>query len=75
MSGYQDFSYVKQAIALNACNYVLKPMEDQELIEELTKVRIELDRLRDRKETERAYQLMVPILKNQYLPANSPEAL
>nr|WP_308116264.1 helix-turn-helix domain-containing protein [Paenibacillus lautus] len=67
VSGYQDFSYVKQAIALNACNYVLKPMEDQELIEELTKVRIELDRLHDRKETERAYQLMVPILKNQYL--------
>lgn len=67
VSGYQDFSYVKQAIALNACNYVLKPMQDEELIEELTKVRLELDRLQDRKETERAYQQMIPILKNQFL--------
>ncbi|CAM3374951.1 response regulator [Paenibacillus lactis] len=66
VSGYQDFSYVKQAIALKACNYVLKPMEDEELIEALTKVKEELDRLHERKETERAYQQMVPILKNQY---------
>ena len=67
VSGYQDFGYVKQAIALNACSYVLKPMEDQELIDALTKVRMELDRLHERKETEEAYQQMIPILKNQYL--------
>ncbi|MUG66105.1 response regulator [Paenibacillus campinasensis] len=67
ISGYQDFSYVKQAIALNACSYVLKPMEDEELIQELTKARQELDRLHRRKETERAYQQMIPILKHQYL--------
>ncbi|RAR44854.1 helix-turn-helix domain-containing protein [Paenibacillus sp. MDMC362] len=67
VSGYQDFGYVKQAIALNACSYVLKPMEDQELIDALTKVRLELDRLHERKETEEAYQQMIPILKNQYL--------
>lgn len=67
VSGYQDFSYIKQAIALNACNYVLKPMQDEELIEELKNVRRELDRLHDRKETERAYQQMIPMLKNQLL--------
>ncbi|GAB6926778.1 hypothetical protein JCM10914A_07610 [Paenibacillus sp. JCM 10914] len=67
VSGYQDFSYVKQAIALNACNYVLKPMEDEELIEALMKAKLDLDKLQERKETERAYQEMIPILKNQYL--------
>ncbi|MFD2613614.1 response regulator transcription factor [Paenibacillus gansuensis] len=43
VSGYQDFHYAKQAIALNASGYVLKPMDDQELIHSLAKVRDALD--------------------------------
>ncbi|MFC7681110.1 response regulator [Paenibacillus sp. GCM10028914] len=67
VSGYQDFGYVKQAIALNACSYVLKPMDDKELIDALIKVRHELDRDLEQQKTELAYQQMVPIFKNQYL--------
>lgn len=67
VSGYQDFGYVKQAIALNACSYVLKPMDDKELIDALNKVRRELDRELEQQQTEIAYQQMVPIFKNQYL--------
>lgn len=67
VSGYQDFGYVKQAIALNACSYVLKPMDDKELIDALSKVRRELDRDKEQQITELAYLQMVPIFKNQYL--------
>jgi two-component system response regulator YesN len=64
VSGYQDFSYVKQALSLNAVNYVLKPMDDQELIDSLLKVRDDLDQERVRQD---AYWQMVPIVKNEYL--------
>lgn len=67
VSGYQDFGYVKQAIALNACSYVLKPMDDAELIDALNKVRRELDRDKEQQITELAYLQMVPMFKNQYL--------
>ena len=32
VSGFQEFSYVQQALSLKAYSYVLKPMEDSELI-------------------------------------------
>lgn len=64
VSGYQDFSYVKQALSLNAVNYVLKPMDDQELIDSLLKVRDVLDHEQERQNT---YGQMVPIVKNEYM--------
>lgn len=64
VSGYQDFSYVKQALSLNAVEYVLKPMDDQELIDILIKVRKDLDQKRVRENT---YWQMVPIVKNELL--------
>lgn len=67
VSGYQDFGYVKQAMALNACSYVLKPMDDRELIEALEKVRRKLDSQRVVRETEHAYRQMIPMVKHQYL--------
>ncbi|MBJ6363230.1 response regulator [Paenibacillus sp. MAHUQ-46] len=67
VSGYQDFHYVKQALYLNACSYVLKPMDDNELIESLKKLRDELDEQRKRQETEQQYRRMVPLIKNEYL--------
>ncbi|WP_028561572.1 response regulator [Paenibacillus pinihumi] len=67
VSGYQDFHYVKQALSLNACSYVLKPMDDNELIESLKKLREELNEDRKRLETEQQYKRMVPLIKNEYL--------
>ncbi|TFE26979.1 response regulator [Cohnella luojiensis] len=67
VSGYQDFNYLKQAIKLNAYGYVLKPMDDKELIDSLTKVRQDLDLKKRRRETEEVYKQMVPIVKNEYL--------
>ncbi|CAM3477625.1 response regulator [Marinicrinis lubricantis] len=67
VSGHQDFNYVKQALSLNACSYVLKPMDDEELIQSLKKVRNELDADRKRLQTEKAFKRMVPIVKNEYM--------
>jgi two-component system response regulator YesN len=67
VSGHQDFNYVKQALSLNAYSYVLKPMDDQELIQALIKIREELDLEKRRHEKELAYENMVPIVKNEYL--------
>ncbi|RIX60414.1 response regulator [Paenibacillus nanensis] len=67
VSGYQDFHYVKQALSLNACSYVVKPMDDNELIESLRKLRAELDEEKKLLETEQLYKRMVPMAKNEYM--------
>ncbi|GAB6989017.1 response regulator [Paenibacillus pini] len=64
VSGYQDFNYVKQAISLNAYSYVLKPMDDNELIGVLIKIKGELDDEKIRYNTEEAYR---QIAKNEYM--------
>ncbi|MDF2835399.1 MAG: AraC family transcriptional regulator [Paenibacillus sp.] len=67
VSGYQDFNYVKQAMALNACSYVVKPMDDNELIESLQKLSEELGAERQKAETEQFYKGMIPIVRNEHL--------
>ncbi len=44
ISGYEDFQYAKKAIQLNASGYVLKPVDDHEVIRVLTEVANELKR-------------------------------
>ncbi|QGQ95187.1 response regulator [Paenibacillus psychroresistens] len=39
VSGYEDFHYAKKAIQLNASGYVLKPFNDDEMIQVLSDVR------------------------------------
>uniref|UniRef100_UPI0026B39371 response regulator transcription factor n=1 Tax=Paenibacillus selenitireducens TaxID=1324314 RepID=UPI0026B39371 len=67
VSGYQDFNYVKQALSLNACSYVLKPMDDEELVESLRKVTVELYDEKQRREAEQDYLHMIPMAKNELL--------
>lgn len=59
ISGYEDFSYAKQALSLNACSYILKPVNDDEVYDALVKVKAQLDYARGMKETEQAYREMV----------------
>ncbi|SFE25336.1 Helix-turn-helix domain-containing protein [Paenibacillus catalpae] len=56
VSGYQDFHYVKQALSLRAYSYVLKPMDDAELVEALVHVTKELDEVSRRQEEERQWR-------------------
>lgn len=67
VSGYQEFSYVQQALSLKAYNYVLKPMDDSELISTLLKVKQDLDEANKQREVEEAYQKMIPLAKSNML--------
>lgn len=67
VSGYQEFSYVQEALSLKAYSYVLKPMNDKELISSLLKVKRDLDEERKQREVETAYHEMIPIVKSDFL--------
>ncbi|ACT03002.1 response regulator transcription factor [Paenibacillus sp. JDR-2] len=56
VSGYQDFHYVKQALSLRAYSYVLKPMDDSELVDALVHVTKELDEVTRKQEEERQWR-------------------
>lgn len=57
VSSYDDFEYAKQAVSLKAFGYVLKPVNDNEIIDLLKKTKDELDR-------ENAH---APIIRNKLL--------
>lgn len=42
-SGYDDFEYAKQAIKLNVTEYILKPVNSEELSVILKRIRVSLD--------------------------------
>ncbi|WMT39988.1 response regulator [Paenibacillus sp. D2_2] len=67
VSGYQDFHYVKQALSLKACSYVLKPMDDNELIASLKSIIQELIEEERRKEAEEQFGHLKPMAKNDLL--------
>ncbi|MFC4600713.1 response regulator [Cohnella hongkongensis] len=67
VSGYQEFSYVQQALSMKAYNYVLKPMEDAELVSTLKKVRQDLEEAAKQREVEESYRRMIPIAKSNLL--------
>jgi len=46
ISGYEDFQYAKQAIALKADGYILKPVDDKEIVETLKRTVAELEEKR-----------------------------
>ena len=48
-SGYDDFEYAKQAIKLNVTEYILKPVNVEELTAILKRIKVNLDQ--DRKST------------------------
>ncbi|MBD2871030.1 response regulator [Paenibacillus arenilitoris] len=48
LSGYADFAYAKQAIEMDVSGYVLKPIDVEELREELLRIRAKLDQLSGR---------------------------
>ncbi len=43
ITGHEEFAFVRKAMQLGASGYVLKPIEDDEIIENLNKVELELE--------------------------------
>lgn len=67
ISGYEDFQCARQAIALQAAGYVLKPVDDTELYHVLLSVREALDRERRKNQLATAFEESAPLLKSQLI--------
>lgn len=70
-SGYDDFEYAKQAIQLNVTEYILKPVNGQELEDILNRVRVSLDKeIEQRRNIDilrESYLGSLPILRELFL--------
>lgn len=70
-SGFDDFEYAQQAIKLNVTEYILKPVNVEELTRILNKVRENLDQeIEQRRDVDRlreSYLSSLPILRELFL--------
>lgn len=70
-SGYDDFEYAQKAIKLNVTEYILKPVNGQELAQILTRVRTSLDeeieQRRNINSLRESYLGSLPILRELFL--------
>ncbi|MCR2804584.1 response regulator [Paenibacillus soyae] len=67
VSGYEDFQYAKQALSMQASGYILKPVNDNELVGALQTVRTALDNERGQQQLEQSFQQSMVYLKNELL--------
>ncbi|MDE1549099.1 response regulator [Jeotgalibaca caeni] len=56
LSGYSDFSYAKEAIHLGVSSYLLKPVDEEELENELKKIASRMDLKREQRKAIALYQ-------------------
>lgn len=70
-SGFDDFEYAQQAVKLNATEYILKPINSEELVALLQKIKkqidMELSEKRNLDTLNQYYLKSLPILKEQFL--------
>ena len=70
-SGFDEFEYAKEAIRLNVVEYVLKPVNVEELTQILRRVRHTLDaqiaQRRDIEVLRRAYEKSLPLMRERFL--------
>ncbi|TBL81199.1 response regulator [Paenibacillus thalictri] len=71
LSGYEEFEYAKQALALGASDYVLKPVDINELTEIVSKQLQELVKMKEQGEQRQRFMQTIrrslPALRQQYL--------
>ncbi|GGF86067.1 hypothetical protein GCM10010912_34210 [Paenibacillus albidus] len=71
LTGHADFNYAKQAIQGGAINYLLKPVDDEELIgaveQALAAIRQEWQSVVSRRRTERTLKENLPVLRRNLL--------
>jgi two-component system response regulator YesN len=71
MSCFDEFDYVKNAMDLEVCSYVLKPIKLDELIEAAKKMvnllQEEMDRLKNEEEMKKQLQKSIPLLQEQFI--------
>ena len=70
-SGYDEFEYAKEAIELSAEEYILKPIDADELYKVFARIKAnlddELDKMRNIQNLEKYYQESFPFFREQFL--------
>lgn len=70
-SGYDEFEYAKEAIELSAEEYILKPIDADELYKVFARIKVslddELDKMRNIQNLEKYYQESFPFFREQFL--------
>ncbi len=70
-SGYDEFEYAKEAIELSAEEYILKPIDSEELYQLFSRLKNrlddELDQRRNLETLEKYYQESIPFFREQFL--------
>lgn len=70
-SGFDDFQYAQRAIKLNAMEYILKPIDEEELTQVLQRLRERMDKkleqARDISMLRENYRRTLPILREYFL--------
>lgn len=70
-SGFDDFEYAKEAIRLGVSEYILKPINSEELSGIFNKIKknldLEIENRRDIARLRENYKTNLPIIKNQFL--------
>jgi two-component system, response regulator YesN len=67
ISGYEDFSYAKQAMALHVKDYLLKPVDDHELMNTMQSISEQLDEERATKRMKSSYMEWFSLAKNEMI--------
>ncbi len=67
ISGYDDFSYAKQAITYKVLSYILKPVTAKNLIEELKNIKKTLEEKQASLQVQSNYKNSYDVLKNQFV--------
>lgn len=67
ISGHDDFQYAKKAISMNASSYILKPVDDDELLNTLQLVREQLKYEREQLKKEEQMDSSIPLLQNEMM--------
>lgn len=70
-SGYDDFEYAKQAIKYKVTEYILKPVNGEELAEILKRVKVSLDEEMEQRRNidilQKRYENSLPVLRELFL--------
>ncbi|MBC8081000.1 MAG: response regulator [Gorillibacterium sp.] len=67
ISGHKDFNYAQRAISLDACGYVLKPVEPGQLEEVIQKTIVQLEERRRRRDQEERLSFTLPVVREELL--------
>lgn len=67
ISGYDDFKYTRQAIVSNAVDYLLKPVDEDELNEALKTAISKVESNKIRRQAEEVEKIPIPVIREYFI--------